>query len=179
MGGHLKNSAGSHRAPALADASSTQFSFVFFFFFFFFNNTTTHHTHTGRTTCSPRPTREVISRENTEIHDVSPFHPKNKTKHRRAFDSKSNGRQEPKENSLFVFPFFSFVCVWGLSALLLHIFVIWNKNMRPLSISHKAIDSKRFLTDNIKACVESARPLMKMMKTFSLSLSCFPFRPHS
>jgi hypothetical protein len=180
MGGHLKNSAGSHRAPALADASSTQFSFVFFLLLLLQQHNNTPHTHGTNHLFPEANSRSYLEREyrNTRCFTFPP-EKQNKTKHRRAFDSKSNGRQEPKENSLFVFPFFSFVCVWGLSALLLHIFVIWNKNMRPLSISHKAIDSKRFLTDNIKACVESARPLMKMMKTFSLSLSCFPFRPHS
>lgn len=124
MGGHLKNSAGSHRAPALADASSTQFSFVFFFFFFFFNNTTTHHTHTGRTTCSPRPTREVISRENTEIHDVSPFHPKNKTKQN--IDALSIRNQTADKNPkkihfLFSPSFLSCVCVCSVVAHLRHL----------------------------------------------------------
>jgi hypothetical protein len=63
MGGHLKNSAGSHRAPALADASSTQFSFFFSSSSSSFDNTTTHHTHTRDEPLVPSGQLEKLSLE--------------------------------------------------------------------------------------------------------------------
>lgn len=159
MGGHLKNSAGSHRAPALADASSTQFSFFFFPFFFLLQlHNNTPHTHGTNHLFPGANSRSYLKRKEWRNTRCFTFPPEKQN-----IDALSirNQTADNNETKFTFFFFFSWVSV--VLAHLRHL----EQNMGPLSISHKAIDSERFLTDNIKACVESARPLMKMMKTFS------------
>ena len=119
----MKNSAGSHRAPALADASSTQFS-VFLSLFFRQQHTT--HTHTDEPLAPRGQLEKNLSRRNyiyiytrcsTSTQHISAFDWR-KTKTRRTF-SDSLLASSSSTGTKYV--------------------------DAALSISHKVIDSERFL----------------------------------
>ena len=126
-GGRLKNSAGSHRAPALADASSTQFSLSFSRS----RQQHTTHTHTGRTTSSPRPSRELISKKYTRCftstHQTSP------PKHQR-FSKKKAKRKTPEIPPSSFVHFLAIRLVlrsnFSRSSKLRYFTFIWNKSAR-------------------------------------------------